>query len=218
MPLRSKRLTSLLDRAAFRLGYVPYEVSPPLLKGRVFVRPEGQEEVCLGDNVLTRKMRVNAAGLLARRASDWGFPVVYDGGIEGYAATVDDVFPCYIAVGTSTISATAADTTMGAPLLKAGAVAYYPLEKILFRRDPDAYPADIPISASFFFNIPAGEVYDGVGGTVDFQEFALFGANAPAVLPGLTDPVADNDMLARKVRRHAHDTDVDLVVRWEIST
>ena len=74
---------------------------------------------------------------------------------------------------------------------------------------------------SYYFNIPAGEMYDTPSGPttdVDFQEWALFGENRPDPVAALSPPPADNDMLARKVARVSKISALELTVRWELRT
>jgi hypothetical protein len=218
----TQRLKSLLDVVADRLGYTPKSTLDSFLKleGHVYVTAGDGPETYLGQNVITEKMRVNAAGLLARRATDpWDVGPPGYLGDSGYTST-DQVFPTYLAVGTGTRPAAATDTDMDSPLLVAGSIQYYPIQNVRFHNTPGGYPAGIPISVSYYFNIPAGELYDTPSGAttdVDFQEWGLFGENrteGASLLP----PPDDNDMLARKVARVSKISALDLTVRWELRT
>jgi hypothetical protein len=218
----TQRFKSLLDVVADRLGYAPKSAVESLLKleGHVYVTAGEGPEVYLGQNVITEKMRVNAAGLLARTAADpWAVgPPAYLGD-TGYTSG-DQVFPTYLAVGTGTRPAATTDTDMDSPLLVAGSIQYYPVQSVRFHNTPGGYPAGIPISVSYYFNIPAGELYDTPSGPttdIDFQEWALFGEN-PTPGASLSPPPADNDMLARKVARVSKISALDLTVRWELRT
>jgi len=216
----SNRFRSLLDIVADRLGYAPKGVSldDTILRGAYwFVSVGGGPEISLGKNLLTLKMRANAAGLLARTFAETG--VLYDAD-QGWVAT-DPVCPTQLAVGQGTTAAQRGDWTMYDPLLVPGGatVKYFPLTRILFHKNPASYsPPSLPISVSYFFDIPAGEMFEGVGTDVDFQEWALFGPAAPALLAPPTDPEIDQDMLARKVTRLSKISDLDLTVRWELRT
>ena len=219
----SARLRPLIDRVAAHCGYVPEQLVAEAMRieGHVYVRWEGDEdEIYLGENVITEKMRINAAGLLARPPGDWGFgPPAYLGTASGYSSAVDNRFPTKLAVGTGTTAAASSQFTMDTPLYVAGAVAYYPLQSVRFHDTVGGYPAGIPISCSYYFDIPAGESYDGgIGTDVDFQEWALFGPAGGSPLPAMSDPVSDEDMLARKVARLSKLSGLDLTVRWEIRT
>jgi len=216
----SNPIRSILDHFAATLGYVPKraQIEDTIFRGAYWYVSVGSgPEVCIGKNILTRKMRVNAAGLLARTSMHWG--VAYDD-VEGYDSAAP-VFPTQLAVGTGVTAAKSTDWTMYEPLLDVGgaAVTYYPLTRVLFHTDPDLYSPALPISVSYYFDIPAGELYEGYpAGAVDFQEWALFGPAAPLMLDAPTDPVADQDMLARKVVRLSKISALDLTVRWELRT
>ncbi len=223
----TQRLKSLLDVVADRFGYAPKSALDSFLKleGHVYVTAGDGPETYLGQNVITEKMRVNAAGLLARVAADWPVPLhlatppTYLGD-PGYTSA-DAKFPTFLAVGTGTRPAATTDTDMDSPLLVAGSIRYYPIQSVRFHNTPGGYPAGIPISVSYYFNIPAGEMYDTPSGPttdVDFQEWALFGENCPNPAAVLSPPPADNDMLARKVARVSKISALELTVRWELRT
>ena len=221
----TQRLKSLLDVVADRFGYAPKSALDSFLKleGHVYVTAGDGPEKYLGQNVITEKMRVNAAGLLARVAADWPLPPLTAAptylGDPGYTSA-DAVFPTFLAVGTGTRPAATTDTDMDSPLLVAGSIRYYPIQSVLFHNTPGGYPAGIPISVSYYFNIPAGEMYDTPSGPttdVDFQEWGLFGENRTTGA-SLSPPPADNDMLARKVARVSKISALDLTVRWELRT
>lgn len=215
-PLGSWNPRAVLDRIARRLGYVPAG-DHLRLEGHVYARVGEGPEIYIGPNVLTRQMRVNAARLLARTAVTWPHgPVSYAAGVEGLT-WVDPAFPAYLAVGTGVTAATAQDWTMVSPLLSGGSTAYYPLQSVTVYDTPGAYDPN-PISVSFFFNIPAGEAWDGVGTDVTIAEWALFNDNPPPLLLPPTDPEINQNMLARRVRSVTKVSDLDLTVRWELRT
>ena len=212
-------LRSLIEAAARRFGYAPIGDERTPRGAYWYISENGGPEVPLGKNVLTEKERVNVARLLARTAADWGFPVVYEDGIEGFT-NVDPAFPTQLAVGTGVTAATPKDWTMVEPLLEVGggSTKFFPLSRIYVRETADAYPADIPISVSYYFTIPKGTACEGVGTEVDVQEWSLFGPAAPAILARISDPQVDQDMLARRVKRHTLSADAEVTIRWEVQT
>lgn len=185
------------------------------LEGHVWaeLRKDGAllEEVYLGENVITQRMRANVAGLIARTAP--APPGSYIGDL-GFTEA-DIVFPVRLGIGLGTTPALTEDTGLVTPITLLGTRVFYELDRIFVRQNPASYGAD-PIHVAFFFEIPSGESYDDPGGgtttNLTIEEWGLFddfGGPGPSV---------DNRLLARKVAEISKLSELDLTIRWEIRT
>lgn len=175
------------------------------LEGHVYVQHGGQE-IYLGRNIITNRMSLNVAGLIA--AKTLHLPAVYIGD-QGYNES-DAVYPLELYIGSGTTPATKDDLALASPILTPSpglAPVSYPLDSILYYQTKASYGTD-PIAVSFFFNIPAGESYDdGAGGSTNNIVIREWGMRDGA-----------GQLVTRKVATIDKLSELDLRVRWEIRT
>lgn len=162
----------------------------------------------LGQNVVTERFRINVAGLIARPSVISPPGVTYDDD-PGFNES-DVIFPVQLSVGVGTTPALTTDTALDQQLEDGSSPKFFDLQRILFRDNVIDYGTD-PIHVGFYFDIPAGTLFDdpdNPGGpqitNVDFQEWGLHDGN--------------DNLLARKVQELTMLADLDLTVKWEIRT
>ena len=201
-PLPGRRARALFDRARTWAARLLDEDSLRL-EGHVYISVGGGKEQYLGRNVITNRLSLNVAGLIATTIPPSGGWIGDPGYNEG-----DLIFPVELVIGSGNTPATKADLALLTPILKPSlAEAVYPLSQVLVYNTKAQYLTD-PIAVSFFFDIPAGESYDdGLGGSTN---------NVVIREWGMRD--ATTGLLTRKVATVDKLSELDARIRWELRT
>lgn len=234
-----RKIQNLFDRLMYRMGYVR---SASLrqrnlldFSGHVYLDhkdPHGEvvKSDYLGENTLTYPFRIAVMRLLARKALNVPVGVTYPSGVSGLDAS-DDVFPARLYLGLGTTGTSAEDVALDYYLTTeddpSGEPIFFPLRRIDVYSTKDSYDTvRKPINVAFEFDIPLGELREGVHKETTpyvLTEFGLStdsGSDPPVLGPSdgtAQTPQADPPLLlARKRLSFPKIFEGAFTVRWEI--